>query len=279
MFKRLLPLVLMLLAGCAAKPEFQRPSLLQTQHQRTGVFFTTETRPLTVSPWDIRYQNIGYEQDPKLLNYLALFEQEIAKLPPAVLRLSGLDKVAFVRALSVGPQPRAAVPDYIHEVLYYDVDAPGDAYLRHVVHHEFYHMLEQQLYGSAYYKDPLWHSLNPDGFVYGNGGAYARDSSVSVFSHPHPGFVNGYAMSGLEEDKAEIWAIIWAQQSWQAVETLVEIDSILQAKIRLLTAQVQCQAPEMANTWPDYIQRYLAALPACEFVDTIHAAPAAVEGS
>lgn len=277
MFKRMFPLVLLMLAGCAAKPEFQRASLLDTQHQRTGVFFTIETQPLIASPWDIRYQALQLESDPNLINYLGLFEQEVNKLPPALLHLSGLATVAFVRKLAVGAQPRAAVPDYIHEVLYYDVDAPGDTYLRHVVHHEFYHMLEQQLYGSAYYKDPKWHSLNPADFTYGKGGAYARDSSVSVFSHPHPGFVNGYAMSGLEEDKAEIWAIIWAEKSWRKVAPLVESDPILQEKIRLLTAQIECLAPELAMAWPVYIQNYLAAGAVCAHVDSINVSVAPTE--
>lgn len=256
-------LLLVILGGCAGKPDFQRPSMLPALHKKTQVFFTIETAPLVISPWDIRYQNIALEKDPRLQNYLRLFEQELSKLPTSLLQLSALDTVAFVRELAVAEQSRAAVPDYIHEVLYYDVYTSGDAYLRHVIHHEFYHMLEQQIYGSAYYKDPLWHALNADSFSYGNGGASARDPDVSVFSHPHPGFINGYAMSGLEEDKAEIWAIIWTSQSWEKAEPLIRNDKVLQDKIRLLTRQLLCLVPELENTWPEYVRPYLSKQHSC----------------
>lgn len=245
--------VLALLAGCSSLPA----NLLPEQQQRTGVLFTTDTQKLTASPWDLRYRPIKARHQQQLKQYLPLFAEEIQKLPVQLLQLSGLQTVAFVRQLQLATQPRAAVPDYVHEVLYYDISLQKHAYLRHVVHHEFYHMLEQQLYGSAYYQDPQWLALNPANFSYGNGGAATRNAEAAAFSHPAPGFINGYAMSGIEEDKAEIWTVIWASDSWQQVSRMFEQDAVLAAKLRLLIKQLQCKAPDLQHAWPAAVAPYL----------------------
>ena len=255
-----LSLVLSLgLAGCSSKPA----SLLPAETQRSGVLFTSDTRNLLVSPWDVRYRPLQARHRFQLQQYLRLFDEEIRKLPPELLAHSGLKTVAFVRQLAIAEQPRAAVPDYHHEVLYYDIMPADPAYLRHVVHHEFYHMLEQQLYGSAYYQDPAWLALNPAGFRYGNGGAATREPAAAKFSHPAAGFLNGYAMSGIEEDKAEIWTVIWAADSWAQVSMLFEQDAILAAKLRLMLRQIQCQLPAMQAAWPAAMKPYLPAAGEC----------------
>lgn len=258
---------LLLVAGCSSRhPDLWAgapANLLPAQQLRTGVQFTSDTRQLTVSPWDVRYQPLKPAQQRQLKQYLGLFEQELQKLPVQLLQISGLKTVAFVRQLQLATQPRAAVPDYIHDVLYYDVSPQREAYLRHVIHHEFYHMLEQQLYGTAYYQDPAWLALNPAGFVYGNGGAMTRQSAAAKFSHPAAGFINGYAMSGIEEDKAEIWTVIWARDSWQQVSAMFAQDPVLAAKLRLLIKQLQCKAPDLKPAWPVAVAAYLPTDDAC----------------
>jgi uncharacterized protein YceK len=248
--------IAVVLAGCSSVPS----ELLPAQQQRTGVHFTTKTHHLTASPWDLRYQQITTRHQAELEQYLPLFEQELQKLPAALLKVSGLQVVAFVRQLKVATQPRAAVPDYNHEVLYYDISPESDSYLRHVVHHEFYHMLEQQLYGSAYYQDPQWLLLNPEGFSYGKGGAATRHAQAAAFSHPSPGFINAYAMSGIE--------VIWASDSWQQVKFMFEQDAVLAAKLQLLIRQLQCKVPELKHAWPERIQPYRPADEQCPDVST-----------
>lgn len=259
--RRFICLLVCMIVGCSDSPEPHtvKAAGLRELSGSFGLHLTIDTKSLTVSPWDIRYHALQSDDDPALLKYLPLFEQEFGKIPSEILALSGLQTVVFVRDLAIGEQPRAAVPDYDHEALYYDVGAPGENYIRHVLHHEFYHMLEQQLYGDAYYKDPLWQQLNPPEFSYGHGGAFARGSAVSAFVHPRSGFINGYAMSGLEEDKAEIWSVLWSEQSWRSVQDFVASDSLLQQKIRLLTAQLQCRAPALHPLWPEYARQYVAA--------------------
>lgn len=258
---------LIALSGCSSSQPAKAgySGLLKEQHKRTGVVFTVDTAHLNASPWDLHYQQVSELQKN---NYLPLFEEEFIKLPTEVLHLSALRTVAFVRQLAIGGQQRAAIPDYHHEVLYYDISQQAGTYLRHVIHHEFYHMLEEQLYGSAYYQDPLWHALNTPDFRYGKGGAADRNSQVAVFSHPAPGFVNQYAMSGIEEDKAELWAIIWAQHSWQQNQAFIEKDPILQAKLALLMQQLQCKAPALKNAWPIRARRYIPVHSDCSTINS-----------
>lgn len=257
---------LLWLSGCSTTPAGPSTELLAEQQQRTGVRFTTTTANLSVAPWDLRYQPVKRRQQAQLQHYLPLFADEFQKYPKALLQLSGLKTVAFVRQLAIASQSRAAVPDYHHKVLYYDISPQPQAYLRHVVHHEFYHLLEQELYGSAYYQDPDWLALNPAGFHYGKGGAANRDAAAATFSHPAPGFINNYAMSGIEEDKAEIWSVIWASESWQQVSPMLATDPILTAKLRLMLQQLQCRLPELSQAWPIRMQPYLPATAACTVV-------------
>jgi hypothetical protein len=246
-------LSLWILAGCASAPLPPVPKddlkiqQLSAKYQ-LAVQFNLDN--ISVSPWDLRF-SLHQHDSPQLQLYLRLFHEEFHKLPPALIQKVNLKHIVLLQHLTVAEQPRLAVPDYVHEVLYYDTsDTRGMPYMphqRHVVHHEFYHMLEQQFYGSAYYRDPLWQQLNPIGFQYGNGGATVRDPKVAKFSHPAPGFINHYAMSGLEEDKAELWAVLWTTHGWAAVQPMVARDKILQRKVQLLVSQLVCQVPELVD--------------------------------
>ncbi|MCC5852514.1 MAG: hypothetical protein JJU30_06745 [Alkalimonas sp.] len=216
--------------------------LLPQLNRNLAMTVTLDSTELSLAPWDLDFQPVD-PMDPALPAYLQVLRQELRKYPPELLALSGVQHILLVRDLSVAGQPRLAVPDYVHDVLIYDIAHFDLAFNRHVMHHEFYHQLEARLYGTPFYRDPLWLPLKPDGFRYGNGGANARASSDAAFSHPMQGFVNRYAMSGLEEDKAELWAILWADTSWQQVKPLLLQDKLLRDKLQLLVYQISCQAP------------------------------------
>jgi hypothetical protein len=168
--------------------------------------------------------------------YVELFVEEFSKYPADFIKASGLKRVELVEGLAVGSQFRAAVPNYVFDVLYYDVSyVYNQRYTRHVVHHEFYHMLEHEWNGSTHYQDPNWARLNDKGFKYGDGGtqAYGR-GDVWSFIHPRPGFMNLYSTYGLEEDKAEVWAVLFVPDNWKLVKSAVAEDPILRAKVEYM---------------------------------------------
>ncbi|WP_449361545.1 putative zinc-binding metallopeptidase [Alishewanella longhuensis] len=222
-------------------------SQLQALNRQAAVSITLDVGAVQLAPWDLSF-NAVTAADPMLLAYLQMLEQELRKLPLDIIQASGLEVILLVRDLAVAGQARLAVPDYVHEVLLYDISHKDMDFNRHVFHHEFYHMLEEQLYGSAYYADPLWQQLNPDSFQYGDGGANARASFNTLLSHPAPGFVNRYAMAGIEEDKAELWAILWTDTSWRQSQGMLQHDAVLRNKFKLLLQQLSCVSADIINS-------------------------------
>jgi hypothetical protein len=181
--------------------------------------------------------NIAEEKDfEDLLKYLRLFEKEWRKYSKNYVLKTNVKQVAFVKNLAYAGQSRAALPDAYKEILYYDflVGNYDSTYQKHVVHHEYYHMIEEQFNGSQYYKDPIWNSFNEKDFVYGKGGAYARGGDQYPLTHPLEGFMNLYSTSGLEEDKAEVYAYIFVEEEFEIVKDYLSNDAILRKKVKYM---------------------------------------------
>jgi hypothetical protein len=143
-----------------------------------------------------------------LETYSGIFAFEWSLYPPELVKKSGLKKVVFCKHLSFGGQRRTAVPDFEHHVLYLDVTRgrTDERYVRKVIHHEFFHVVDLRDDGKLY-EDERWARLNPPGFKYGPGGVMLQnDPKVTDSSPDAPGFLNRYAAGGIEEDKAEVFA-------------------------------------------------------------------------
>ena len=86
--------------------------------------------------------------------------------------------------MSFGGQLRTAIPDYKHDTLYLDAarGAYDKSYVRKVIHHDFFHMIDKRDDGSVK-KDERWAKLNPGDFKYGTGGKNAQDSDRSHSRH------------------------------------------------------------------------------------------------
>jgi hypothetical protein len=178
------------------------------------------------------------EDYKNLLQYLKLFKVEWEKYSPTYVQKTNVKEIAFVTELAYAGQVRGAIPDSYKEILYYDFMTGNynPTYQRHVVHHEYYHMIEEQINGSQYYKDPRWAAFNESSFSYGQGGAYARGSDQYGITHPRKGFINLYSISGLEEDKAEIYAMLFVEEEYKLVAPWIDEDDILKKKVRYMKA-------------------------------------------
>lgn len=188
--------------------------------------------------------------DAEVAAYRRFFDPEWRRYPPAVLRLSGLREVRFCRELAFAGQRRAAVPDFERDVLYLDVERGrhSPTYLRKVIHHELFHVLDWKDDGRLY-EDPLWAALNPPGFRYGNGGVNAQnDAGGSVLRHDLPGFLTTYSLAGVEEDKAEVFAHLMLDP--EVVEERSRRDPVLRAKAQRIRLLLWRAAPELgAEFW------------------------------
>ena len=187
-----------------------------------------------VTSWKINYELATKQDYEKLYNYLLLFDNEFAKYPKSFLKKTKLSAVVFVKSLALKEQLRTAIPDYGKEILILDF-LGGDhssVYQKHVIHHEFYHMIEEEFNRSAYWKGPDWKEFNTSGFRYGQGGKAAQNNSKAyLFTHPRKGFVNLYSQSAVEEDKAEIYATLFIKEEYDKLIEWVKKDKVLSRKM------------------------------------------------
>jgi hypothetical protein len=191
-----------------------------------------EQTPFSISKFESKVITKEFYKD--LYEYMIMLDEEMSKYPLKFLWKTRLRAIALVRSLIYNYQLRGAIPDYGREILFFDILNGSDfeIYQRHVIHHEFYHMIEQELNGSAYWKDPIWSDFNHSNFNYGNGGVTMQENAnASVFSHPQVGFLNLYSQSGHEEDKAEIFASLFVKQEYTKLKQWSQKDKVLKNKM------------------------------------------------
>ncbi len=124
--------------------------------------------------------------------YVPLFLFEFNLYPPTLVKNAKLKRIVLCKELSYDGQIRNAVPDLLHDTLYLEVvrGMGHNSYMRKVIHHEFFHMIDFRDDGLLY-KDDAWSALNPAGFSYGTGGRNAQnDATVSLLNDAVPGFLN-----------------------------------------------------------------------------------------
>jgi hypothetical protein len=184
-------------------------------------------------------------EENELKPYIPLFVAEFSLYPPDLVKRTRLKRVVFCTQLAFAGQRRNAVPDWENNTLYLDVarGTYSKPYLRKVIHHEFFHIIDCRDDGNLY-QDERWAALNPAGFKYGAGGRAAQDNAdTSVLTTKYPGFLNHYSTTGVEEDKAELFANLIVDP--QPVADRATSDPVLKAKIERLKDLLAAFSPEV----------------------------------
>jgi hypothetical protein len=179
--------------------------------------------------------------------YVPLLTTELNLYPPGFVAKTKLKRITLCRELSFGGQRRTAVPDFEHDVLYLDVarESKKPLYLTEVFHHEFFHIVDLRDDGKLY-ADERWAKLNRDDFAYGTGGKNAQDfSDTSLLTDKYPGFLNHYSTTGVEEDKAELFANLIVEPEYVARQAAK--DAVLQAKIECLKDELRSFCDDVDN--------------------------------
>lgn len=189
-------------------------------------------------------------------NYITLFAPEFTVYPLSLVKRSQLKRVVLCDELYFAGQRRNAIPDFEHDTLYLDVSrgSYNKPYLRKVMHHEFFHIIDYRDDGDLY-RDERWSSLNPSGFRYGSGGVNAQDLPyTSVLTDRFPGFLNHYSTTGVEEDKAEVFANLIVDHAY--VGGRIRSDAVLRKKVKLLQQLLARFCPDMNSAfWEKLRQR------------------------
>ncbi|CAN5347709.1 hypothetical protein BH10PLA2_BH10PLA2_11360 [soil metagenome] len=181
----------------------------------------------------------------ELQDYISLFAPEFTLYPAELVQRSQLKCVVLCCELSFAGQRRNAIPDYEHDTLYLDVSRGkhNRNYLRKVIHHEFFHVIDYRDDGNVY-QDERWASLNPNMFKYSSGGRDAQSlKQTSVLTDKFPGFLNHYSTTGVEEDKAEMFSNLIVEPEY--VERRAKDDRVLNAKVERMKELLAAFSPEM----------------------------------
>ncbi len=167
---------------------------------------------------------------------------ELARYPASFFERARLHRLLLCSNLHEGKTPIPSLPNF-HGTLIVDVDADAP-YLRRLVHHEVFHFADYAD-DDQLSRDPAWLALNDHYFVYGDGGRFVRERGAGRFRSDLPGFVSRYAMSALEEDKAETFAMRMVAP--RAFAELVARDPIVRAKSQAIDAQLRRLSPALGG--------------------------------
>ncbi|MEI6106426.1 MAG: putative zinc-binding metallopeptidase [Opitutae bacterium] len=244
-----------LLAAGGASGSALFDELKQDYQDRGGVELATghEPFPVALAAGSITGKNVP---NSDIDIYLFLFRKEFGKYPGDLFGLAGLKRVVFCRELGLSGQARAAIGDSETGTLYLDVRSAvySESYRRKTIHHEFYHLIDTASRDTP--GDADWVALNPKGFVYGSATPITPgDNKGAQLTHPAPGFVTGYAMTALAEDKAEIFANLMVNDL--KLRLLLKQDEFLQTKVARLKKTLQEFCPKAdAAFWANVAKQF-----------------------
>jgi hypothetical protein len=112
----------------------------------------------------------------------------------------------------------------------YDVQqgALNQTYVRWVLHHEFFHFIDDHLNRGI--EDQAWAGLNSKEFRY-----TGVDAPNSKFlDHPRPGVISTYSMKSMWEDRAELFAALFVEDAHPRLREIADADPVVRSKIRFM---------------------------------------------
>lgn len=200
---------------------------------------------------DIRWMHSRIQakeaMDDELSSFKLMLAKEFALYPVELTRRASLRRVVLCKELTLDGQPVAGVPDFSRSTLVLDVSyfAINPQNARKAVHHEFFHLLDYLDDGEVY-SDPEWAAMNSPTFSYGKGGREALNDDINL-TDKFPGFLNQYSMSGVEEDKAEMFSNSIVEPRYVAWR--IENDPILRSKVKLLKRRLAAFCPQLDESF------------------------------
>jgi hypothetical protein len=234
--------VCVLLANRSPKPQTKRVSSI------LPVPIDVATAPFDVHLWSGHICGSPPTSE-RAAYFLALLVREYSIYPSEFFPATGLERVVLCSGLKFESQRRGAIPDFDHNVLYFDVDEGSydQFYQRRGLHHELFHVVDWIDDGQLY-KDETWRKLNADSFHYGNGGAVLQnDSSSGNLLDHEPGFLTSYSMSGVEEDKAELFSFLILAPKF--VEKRAADDRVLANKVARMKSLLVAFCPQLNDSF------------------------------
>ncbi|MFT5387589.1 MAG: hypothetical protein ACI9E5_000720 [Candidatus Omnitrophota bacterium] len=185
-------------------------------------------------------------------NYLNLFEKETTKYPLDFFRQRRIRAIAFVTHLFSKGETAQGMYQTDTNVMFFDISRfkENKSLQRHSIHHELFHMMSLQTVGYSVNKDPQWLALNNKTFTYGKQSKRLTDMNPHNSHAPNQlGFVTYYAMSALEEDKAEIFACLMQKSHNRLITQWQKKDTIMENKVSHIKSFIKAYSPHMDDSY------------------------------
>jgi hypothetical protein len=171
-----------------------------------------------------------------------ILDRELARYPARFLKGIRIAGIVLMQDLREGSSSIPSLPN-VGGLLLLDVHSAESDLVR-VLHHELWHFADMTDDGRVS-PDASWQALNPPSFVYGSGGRTLRAAWAAKPADDLPGFVSAYATSGVEEDKAEVFAFVLARRLILVAQMAKDpIVATKVAKLRTRVAELDPAAPD-----------------------------------
>ncbi|HEY9784601.1 MAG TPA: putative zinc-binding metallopeptidase [Candidatus Obscuribacterales bacterium] len=170
------------------------------------------------------------------LGAAAVLSCELGIYSPSIIRKSHLEKVTLCGGIR-GENAGCAGQAHPHagEIVIEVAPLRGDWRKRRMcIHHEIFHLVDY-FDDVLQYIDPWWESLNEKGFAYSK-------QNLNRGGSNRPGFVSAYAMSAVQEDKAEVFCHMIIE--YKKLEQLSQSDVFLRRKIDRMKNLLRTFSPE-----------------------------------
>lgn len=204
-------------------------------------------KDLTFSGGSIQSAPVSDKEYGLLNDYLNLFEEEINTYPPVFFQEREVRAIALVTRLFAVDKPVQGLYNPGSRVMLFDILRFSDnkALKRHSIHHELFHMMVLQTPGYQM-EEKSWSDLNPVDFAYGEQTKSWRElNPVNTGAPNQPGFVTDYAMTSVEEDKAEVFACLMQDKHRMLITRWAQKDVVMRQKIQAIKNFVAAYCPEM----------------------------------
>lgn len=168
-------------------------------------------------------------------------------LPADFIGKTGLKALAFVKNISFMDTGVGGGADLADRFLMCGVD-PGasEEWIMHILYHEYMHFIDNVMYESGIFDASRWAALNRPGTGYSYSGALDMINDNFSFvnePHPSPGFLNGYSMADIYQDKAEVFACLLIPSWYKRVKPWLKTDPYLSSKFAYMKNALAKMSP------------------------------------
>lgn len=178
----------------------------------------------------------------------------LEKYPRELPHAAGLSRIILGTKLRASGVHIGGYSNPPSRSLILEIDDAGQQPFKSItLHHEIFHLIDRAILGQYAKQDLGWARLNGPGFRgYQSGDGWkwmATQQPGKARPTAEPGFVTPYSMSSIQEDKAEVFALLMEDPT--PLAALAEKDAVIRAKVERMKQLARQASPKMDSKFFD----------------------------